>query len=660
MKIALKIYGMDCVACSNQVRVILKRIKGLNDVKVNFASSYIEIDSKDYPDLKLIERKLKIYGYSIPKEKVTINIDINLFKNVEENLIKDIKSLSNYEIKNNKLILELYPLEIKEKEIINIFKNYNLDVNIEKWENGNEEIIVKNQVKLLTLLIISTFLTIPLLWNPSPYLQFVLATLILLIPGSVFFKGAIKSRIGNLNMDVLIVLSSILVYSYSTYLAFTQKEDIKLYFLCEGVLISLVLFGRYLEILARGETERSLKGFINLIPKVARIIKNSEEKEVDIDEINIKDIVLVKSAERIPVDGKIIKGKGEVDESLLTGESNLVNKNINDFVTGGTLLRKGNIYVEVTRIGKETSLEQMIKIVKETQISVSPIKNLADRIVNYFVPTVIFISIFVFLIWFFVIDQNNLEKAIIASAGVLVVSCPCALGLAIPTSIMVGSGRSMELGILFKNASAIEKINKIKIICFDKTGTLTYGGESSNRNLLRDGISNTIEELKKKYEVIMISGDKKEIAEEVARKAGINHVFSEVKSEGKVEIIENLKKNGKVLMIGDGLNDAPAMAKSDLSISIQNGTELAKDTADIIIIGDDISKVSIAFKVSSKIMINIYQNLAWATLYNLICIPLASSGLINPSIASAAMSFSSIAVLMNALRLKNMKVKNHE
>lgn len=253
MKITLKIYGMDCVACSNQVRAILKRIKDINDVKVNFTSSYIEIDSKDYPDLKLIERKLKIYGYSIPKEKVTINIDINLFKKVEENLIKDIKSLSNYEIKNNKLILKLYPLEIKEKEIVNIFKNYNLNINIEKWENGNEEIIVKNQVKLLTLLIISVFLTIPLLWNPRPYLQFVLASLILLIPGNVFFKGAIKSRIGNLNMDILIVLSSILVYSYSTYLAFTQKEDIKLYFLCEGVLISLVLFGRYLEILAKGK-----------------------------------------------------------------------------------------------------------------------------------------------------------------------------------------------------------------------------------------------------------------------------------------------------------------------------------------------------------------------------------------------------------------------
>ncbi len=657
MKLKLKIYGIDCAACSKQVLSIFKKIEGIEKVKVNFASSNVEFECSSYPSFELIEKKLNRFGYSLPKEKVSVKIDVEAFERKKEEIIKNIPSFYSYEKKSDGIVLLLYPIDCRGNEIIASFKRNDLPIEIEKWESGNQESLEKEQVFLLKELILSVLLTTPLLWNPNPYLQFALATLILVVPGRIFIKGLLKLIHGGLSMDILIFLSSLLVYSYSSYLTFTVKEDIKLYFLCEGVLISLVLFGRYLEILAKGNTEKSLRGFVNLLPHKARIVDGENEKLVDIDEVNVGDTVLVKTGERIPNDGVLIKGEGLVDESLLTGESAPVEKHNGDSITGGTLLREGEILLSVTKIGKDTSLEAMIEVVSQAQISSSPIRKLADKIVVIFIPFIFFLAILVFFLWYFVFDKGNLEQAVLCSAGVLVVSCPCALGLALPTSIMVGNGRSSQMGVLFKNANAIEKMNKIKIIAFDKTGTLTYGGEESNRNLLRNNVPETINELRKKYRVVMISGDKEEIAKDVASKAGIDEIFYEVKAEGKAKIIEELKKEGMVMMIGDGINDAPALAKSDLSVSIQNGTDLARDTAEVIILGDDISKITIAFYLSKKIMINIYENLLWATLYNGVCIPLASIGLINPSLASAAMSFSSIAVLMNALRLNRLKGK---
>ncbi len=651
MKFRLKICGMDCISCSRQVSSILKRIKGIESAKVNFSSSSAEIESISFPDLRLIEKKLSLYGYSLPKERVLIKTDKESFERVKEDVLQDIKAYHSVEMQGDNLLLSLYPINCKANDISGSFKKYDLPFEIKEWESGVQESIEKEQVSLLKKVILSVVLTLPFLWNPSLYLQFALATLILLIPGSLFLKRAIRSVYGGLNMDVLILLSSCLVYAYSSYLAFTVKEDIKLYFLCEGVLISLVLFGRYLEVLVKGGTEKLLRGFVSLLPHKARVILEEKETLVDIDEVKVQDTVLVLSGERIPNDGLILEGEGLVDESLLTGESLSIGKKKDDFVFAGTFLREGKIKINVTRIGKETSLEQMIELVSEAQVSSSPIKRLADKIVSIFIPCVIGIGFLVFSLYYFVFDKGNVEHAILCLAGVLVVSCPCALGLALPTSIMIGSGKASQLGVLFKNASAIEKMNKIKIVAFDKTGTLTFGGEDSSRNLLRNDVSKTIKELSKKYKVVMISGDKEEIAKEVAKKAGISYVYSEVKAEGKARVIEELKKEGKVMMIGDGLNDGPALAVSDLSVSIQNGTDLVRDTAEIIILGDDIAKLPLAFDISKKIMRNIYENLAWATLYNAICIPLAAIGLINPSLASAAMS------LLNSLRLNNLKGK---
>lgn len=660
MKLFLKIYGMDCAACAGQVTSVLRKTPGIDRVRVNFSTSSAELEVLNYPDFSLLEKRLARLGYALPKEKVTIKTNIAAFDAAQERIAAQLPAFASVEKSAEAITLFLYPIGCRGSEILSAFRSAGVPAEIEKWESGNEDALAHDQVGLLRKLVLSVFLTLPLLWNPSPYFQFVLATLILLLPASIFLRGAVRALHGGMNMDVLIVLSSCLVYGYSTYLTFTVKEDIKLYFLCEGVLISLILFGRYLEIVARGETERSLRGFISLLPRQARVLRDGDEILLDVDEVKISNLVSVQAGERIPVDGVVIDGSGLADESLLTGESALVSKSTGSNTTGGTLLRSGSLTVRVTRVGRDTSLEQMIDIVRQAQISASPIRKLADSIVRYFIPSVIVIAALVFCIWYFAAAPGDLQQAILCCAGVLVVSCPCALGLAIPTSIMVGSGRCSELGILFKSAAAIEKMKKIKVIAFDKTGTLTCGGEDCARNVLRSGAADTVRVLSKSYRTVMISGDKTEIAEQVGALVGVKQVFSDVKPEGKADVIRSLQKEGPVMMVGDGVNDAPAMAVSDLSVSIQNGTDLARDTAEVILFGDDVSKLPLAFDLSRKIMKNIRENLLWALLYNVVCIPLAAVGLINPSLASAAMSFSSIAVLMNALRLKNMEGVKHE
>lgn len=660
MKLFLKIYGMDCAACAGQVTSVLRKAPGIDRVRVNFSTSGAELEVQNYPDFSLLEKRLARLGYALPKEKVTVKTNNAAFDAAQERIAAQLPAFASVEKSAGTVTLFLYPVGCRGNEVLAAFRSVGVPAEIEKWESGNEDALAHDQVGLLRKLVLSVFLTLPLLWNPSPYFQFVLATLILLLPASIFLRGAVRALHGGMNMDVLIVLSSCLVYGYSTYLTFTVKEDIKLYFLCEGVLISLILFGRYLEIVARGETERSLRGFISLLPRRARVLRDGDEILLDVDEIKISDLVSVQAGERIPVDGVVIDGSGLADESLLTGESALVPKSAGSNTTGGTLLRSGSLTVRVTRVGRDTSLEQMIDIVRQAQISASPIRKLADSIVRYFIPSVIVIAALVFCIWYFAAAPGDLQQAILCCAGVLVVSCPCALGLAIPTSIMVGSGRCSELGILFKSAAAIEKMKKIKVIAFDKTGTLTCGGEDCARNVLRSGAADTVRVLSKSYRTVMISGDKAEIAEQVGALVGVKQVFSEVKPEGKADVIRSLQKEGPVMMVGDGINDAPAMAVSDLSVSIQNGTDLARDTAEVILFGDDVAKLPLAFDLSRKIMNNIRENLLWALLYNVACIPLAAVGLINPSLASAAMSFSSIAVLMNALRLKNMEAVKHE
>lgn len=526
--------------------------------------------------------------------------------------------------------------------------------------NTEEEAELKLRFYILRSLIASVFLTMPLLWDLPPLVQLVFATLIQLGPGMVFYKNAyrsIKSKAPG--MDFLVALSTTIIYIYSTVTVFTVKEEIKLYFLCQGVLISLLLFGRYLEVTAVNQTKASVRKLLRLQPKTAFILKNGEETELNIDEIALHDVVLVRPGERIAVDGIVLEGEGVVDESMLTGEAEPVTKGVGDKVVGGTLNRSGRMKVSAEGLGEDSVLRQIASMVQESQAAKAPIQRLADKIAALFVPVIIAIAALVFALWLFVIAPYDVEKAVYAVCGVLVIACPCALGLATPTALMTGSGRAAELGILFKSGAELERAYKVTAVVFDKTGTLTEGqvslesGERFTPDNIRPDAENAVSELREMgIEVWLLTGDKEEAARKVAEECGIENIIFRVRPEEKAAVIKRLKAEGKtVAMVGDGINDAPAMAEADLAVAMGTGTDVAIDCAHIVLPGDDVGKVPLALKLSRATIRTVRQGFAWALLYNAVCIPVAACGIINPSISAAAMALSSNAVLLNSLRL---------
>lgn len=526
--------------------------------------------------------------------------------------------------------------------------------------NTEEEAELKLRFYILRSLIASVFLTMPLLWDLPPLVQLVFATLIQLGPGMVFYKNAYRSFKNKApGMDFLVALSTTIIYIYSTVTVFTVKEEIKLYFLCQGVLISLLLFGRYLEVTAVNQTKASVRKLLRLQPKTAFILKNGEETELNIDEIALHDVVLVRPGERIAVDGIVLEGEGVVDESMLTGEAEPVTKGVGDKVVGGTLNRSGRMKVSAEGLGEDSVLRQIASMVQESQAAKAPIQRLADKIAALFVPVIIAIAALVFALWLFVIAPYDVEKAVYAVCGVLVIACPCALGLATPTALMTGSGRAAELGILFKSGAELERAYKVTAVVFDKTGTLTEGqvslesGERFTPDNIRPDAENAVSELREMgIEVWLLTGDKEEAARKVAEECGIENIIFRVRPEEKAAVIKRLKAEGKtVAMVGDGINDAPAMAEADLAVAMGTGTDVAIDCAHIVLPGDDVGKVPLALKLSRATIRTVRQGFAWALLYNAVCIPVAACGIINPSISAAAMALSSNAVLLNSLRL---------
>lgn len=526
--------------------------------------------------------------------------------------------------------------------------------------NTEEEAELKLRFYILRALIASVFLTMPLLWDLPPLVQLVFATLIQLGPGMVFYKNAYRSVKNKApGMDFLVALSTTIIYIYSTVTVFTVKDEIKLYFLCQGVLISLLLFGRYLEVTAVNQTKASVRKLLRLQPKTALILRNGEETELNIDEIALHDVVLVRPGERIAVDGIVLEGEGVVDESMLTGEAVPVTKSVGDKVVGGTLNRSGRMKVSAEGLGEDSVLRQIASMVEQSQAAKAPIQRLADKIAALFVPVIIAIAALVFALWLFVIAPHELEKAVYAVCGVLVIACPCALGLATPTALMTGSGRAAELGILFKSGAELERAYKVTAVVFDKTGTLTEGqvslesGERYTPDNIRPDAKNAVSELRAMgIEVWLLTGDKEEAARKVAEECGIDNVIFRVRPEEKAAVIKCLKEAGKtVAMVGDGINDAPAMAEADLAVAMGTGTDVAIDCAHIVLPGDDVGKVPLALKLSRATIRTVRQGFAWALLYNAVCIPIAACGVINPSISAAAMALSSNAVLLNSLRL---------
>ena len=421
--------------------------------------------------------------------------------------------------------------------------------------------------------------------------------------------------------------------------------------------MSLIFFGKYLEILARGEIAQSIRALVHLIPqKAVRMEESGKAADVSVDALRIGDLVRIEPGDRIPSDGILQDGCCMVDESMLTGESELVLKKDGDVLTGGALNRSGNAVMRVTRIGRDTALQRMIAMVQEAQSSRAPVQNLVDRIASYFIPAVLTVALIVFGIRFFWVCPGNWENALLTMCGVLVVACPCALGLATPTSIMVGTGRAAELGILFRNAEQMENASHVQTVVFDKTGTLTLGTSrpDGTPDAPRVDAAEAVRQLKEqKLEIIMLSGDKEAIARSIAAQLGIENVIFEVTPEQKTAFIRQLKREGRhVLMIGDSVNDAPALASADVSMTLPGATDAAREAAGVVLTANRLTTVPLALRLAKETMKNIRGNLLWALCYNAVCIPLAACGIMNPSIASAAMSFSSIAVLMHALHLK--------
>lgn len=777
-EITIKISDIDCAACVERLGRTLQALPGVAEAAVNYTAGNARI-VYDESALSLgeIAGRIRRAGYSVPIETAVLSceaLDAAAAEQAEACLL-DVQGVREVQpdLAAHTLTVTLWPIGVDSRSLLTAARTAGVWASVQELRGGEEEQEQHRRLALLRQLCTAALLTMPLLWNLHPYVQLVLATLVQFWPGLYFYRGAwraLKNR--TLGMDFLIALSTTVIYLYSAVITFTVHEDIQLYFLSEGVLLTLVLFGKYLENLARGEASSAIRKLMRLQPKTALVERGGEARELDVDEIVEHDVILLRAGERVPVDGVVLEGSCTVDESMLTGESLPVEKAEGDPVFGGTLNRAGSARIAAERLGKDSVLQQMIDIVQRAQTSKAPVQRLADRIASWFVPIVALLAAVVFCIWYFRAQPGDLGRAVYCMCSVLVIACPCALGLATPAAVMAATGRAAALGVLFRGGEQLENAFKTTAVVFDKTGTLTYGepeltevqtvsGDAERMLLLAAAVErlsehpvagavtrgvagwypNTLPPQVTAFETIpgqgvrgtaagqdilcgsrrllasasvdltpldalpdlraeaktevcvacngvllgtigvadrirpdaaqavraledmgvsvwMLTGDNARTAEAIARQAGIAHVLSEVLPEEKAAQVRALQAQGSyVAMVGDGINDAPALAQAELGIAMGGGTDVAMEAADVMLLGGSVAAVPLALRISRAAVRIIRENLIWALAYNLVCIPLAALGYVNPSIAAAAMSLSSIAVLMNSLRLQRAEEK---
>lgn len=791
-QITVGIDGMTCSACSARIEKVLNKLDGVK-ANVNLAMEQATVQyDEDEQTVEAITNRIEKLGYEVRTKKINLDIEgmtCAACSNRIEKVIRKMEGIENITVNlamNTATIVYKDGLITIETILEKITKlGYKGKLQEESGSNKKEEQL-KGKRKQLFL---SILLSLPLLYTMmshmpfeiglpmphflmNPWVQLLFATPVQFYIGSQFYVGAYRSlRNKSANMDVLVVLGTSAAYFYSLYEGLKTLQNPsyspQLYFETSAVLITLILVGKYFESVAKGRTTEAISKLLNLQAKEALVIRDGNEMLIPIESVVIGDTIVVKPGGKIPVDGIVLSGTSSVDEAMITGESIPVEKQSGDAVIGATINKNGTLTMRAEKIGKDTALANIIKIVEEAQGSKAPIQRMADTISGIFVPIVVGVAAIAFFIWYFAITQQNLPQSLEVAIAVLVIACPCALGLATPTSIMVGTGKGAEKGILFKGGEYLEATHKVNAVLLDKTGTVTKGkpevtnvmslqddmltfvtsaenvsehplasaiveyGKQKGITLLSvedfravpghgieariegksviigtrklmskhsihiaeyeevmskqeaDGetvmlvaiadqfagmisVADTIKESSKEaihamksagIDVYMVTGDNNRTAEAIAKQVGIEHVYAEVLPEQKANIVEQLQQQGKcVAMVGDGINDAPALAKADIGMAIGTGADVAIEAADVTLVGGDLGHIPQAIDLSKKTMKNIRQNLFWALFYNAIGIPIAASGLLEPWVAGAAMAFSSVSVVTNALRLKRVKI----